>query len=525
MRKLKINTQERALSTDLNRLQDFKERDTLEILRLLLLSRGSWEAGGEGSNPLVPGLPAEAEILQGLLVRPQAGTLALTVDTGSVILMGEARVDGSPAYYVQDAGVPVTAPLAVTSNVTVSPRVDVVECKVDSVPLQVGESRDVYDPVTDTFQAALVVKEEQRRLQYRVRAGSAGNGFPGLAAGWVPLAVVLIPPATATLDACTLWDVRPMIADRVNLGPNNTHSTFGDGLWLDLEGRYATVGGNVRVAHNGRWLGGELRRGSPGTDALTMDFGDAANGVTGGGTFGVLWTMYLCLPFGLPRWMRYTDAGAGARVPRGCRGIPILSTTVPKANGLPLVPLVMPSAFGFLSTQTVSDARSVLHGFNSTNNAANQVIHAHGRRIRLSVGVGVPADASPAPNSSSSFYTLITDVHYPRTAKKLAVTMGANFLTNTLVVSTVNVQLVSSSVPGGFAYDMAVSSTRTEFAPQTTPTGFALRVNGQLPVQGVRENESVAPANQLVQWSTGIVNTSVNPTFTSGNVTSQEWEL
>lgn len=422
MRTLQFNTQERALSTDVNRLQKFKERDVMELLRMWLTSRGTWEASaGVGSDPQSAAAPSYAEIINGLVPHPIDGTFGMIVDPGVAVMVDAAQPDGSAGQYIRDNGVPASAPLAVAPNASLFTRFDYLECALATVPETVSDSRDVFDPTTGFFTAAALVKESQVRLQYRVRQGTAGAGLPTPDVGWLPLCVIMLPFGVTNLDGCTLWDVRPLLSDRAEAGVLQAAVADGDGLWLDVSGPMTAVAGNFRVKHNGRWLGGQVRRGNAGVDGTTVDFSDVSNGSTAGGAN--LWTVYAALPGGLPRWCRYSDQGSGTRSPRACRGILVQSDIRPNSNGTPQSAITIPNI------GTTLDARSIWNGFGV---AASAWVHAHGRTILVNNYPGFPGGAvvNGAPIPGLADYTITPDTQAPRTAKHTYVQVNATMTIN-----------------------------------------------------------------------------------------------
>lgn len=86
-RRLRINTQERAISGDHNRLQSFAAKGSAEVLRQLLLVRTEEFNPGALSEPATLTSPLTAEILRGLMVRPAVGSLNLFVDAGILVMI------------------------------------------------------------------------------------------------------------------------------------------------------------------------------------------------------------------------------------------------------------------------------------------------------------------------------------------------------------------------------------------------------------------------------------------------------
>lgn len=361
-RRLRINTQERAVSTDINRLQTFAQQDLAEMFRYWLdvFPTNEDDALGMVSEPSTIETPLRAEILGGLMVKPQAGSLNLFVDPGMAWVMSpDAAADESNYKHIREDGIATVGALTVGAGGGGAIRIDVVECQVNATEAIVSESRDIFNATTGAFSATSVTKELRGRMTFRVRAGVAGSGFPGTVSGWLPIAVISVPSAATSVDTMTFWDVRPLVSDR-----RRTPSNLADG-WpvterahfiLDHQtsaGQLRMVG-QVRSTVADRRVGGFMRRGTPGTDNAWLDLRDSAN-FASGFTYGASAYAYLYLltPFGLPRWARYTDGPAG-RVPRAPLGIPVISAIQPKhATGQPQSAVNLPTSTG-LGTSTAS---------------------------------------------------------------------------------------------------------------------------------------------------------------------------
>jgi hypothetical protein len=350
MKELVFNTQERAISSDLVRLQKFKARDLAELFRYALDAYGNDDL--TAGNVTVPGgseNPGRAEILNGLLVRPQIGTQLCTVDPGVMYAMADDGVSDDSVYkygrYDGDSQV-----LTIDTG-AIGARIDVIECRVSPTAKTVSESRDIFNPSTGLFTASSVVKETSSFIEFRVRKGTAGVGFPGTVLGWIPLCVVLVPSSSTNTDTCTFWDVRPLISDRQFQPVALASQTNGNTLLCNLSGPNTAKFGNAEAVSNGRRLGGKIRRGSPGVDSDTIDLSAVENQDATYSGMSIPY-LYLLTPFGLPRWARYTDASTGSRVPRSCRGIPLVSNVQPNQDGTPSASVIFPTAFGFAGAGT-----------------------------------------------------------------------------------------------------------------------------------------------------------------------------
>lgn len=368
-RRLRINTQERAISGDHNRAWALETKGISELLRRLLLVRTDETNPAFIAEPTTLTAPLSAEILRGLLVRPAVGSLNLLVDPGIVAMIDPTGIgpDDSVCVAVNSVGVPLPGSLSMTANASGSARIDVIECRLNPVPLTASDNRDIFDATSGLFTASTVTKEIEPQLQFRVRAGTPGGGFPGADNGWLPLCVAHVPNGATSNDAITFWDVRPLVEDRAQgmiAVDSRTELLQLDARWNRVSSTSWVVNGIVRARFRGRNVGGVFRRGSPGTDADTVDFGDAANrtpGITEVGGSNQQVFAYLAFPFGLPRWSRYKDASTGSRVPREPKGILILSSIAPDVDGHPstAVPL---DAVGFAGASTTDAVFAFYNG-------------------------------------------------------------------------------------------------------------------------------------------------------------------
>lgn len=344
-----INTQERAVSTDINRLQDFEGFDLAEMMRYLInVSSGDDDANlGVITQYSTLATPLRAEIINGYLVQPQQGLGVLDLLVTDGVLFGIAP-DGSPDEsnykFVKDPGLPSIGFLSMTPNSSGSPRVDVIECQIAEYVSET-DNRDIFNPLTGLFSAVNVDKVRQGKLNYRVRLGTPGGGYPGGAMGWLPLAVAHVPDGVSDNDGMIFWDVRPLINDRLfnvtNLSIVNPVMQRAHVNASDL----TQVSGYVEALFLDRRIGGHLKSGSGFSDLLSIDLTDPVNQDPGVSfAIGTFQYLYLVFPFGLPRWARYT-AGA-PRLPHAPRGIPVLSSNVPNNAGRRIINL--PTSTGML---------------------------------------------------------------------------------------------------------------------------------------------------------------------------------
>lgn len=422
-RRMRINTQERAISPDINRLQAFMHQDMAELFRYALDVNGNDDlTPGQVSEPNTVETPLRGEIFNGLLVKPQNGSLNLLVDPGVAFLMNpDSAPDESNYKYIRDPGVLVAGSLVMTNNATGSIRIDVIECRINPTEATVTDSRDIFNPTTGLFSAATVTKELRGRLEYRVRAGVAGSGMPANQAGWLPLCVASVPAGAVAVDTMTFWDVRPLVSGRAY----GMHSFQRDEP-IFVQGRMMNQAGASRhlqngivdlIDHNGRRLGGRLRTCIPAADDTSFSWDLADNYDTGAvGATNTNAFAYLATPFGLPTWARYTTTAP--RLPRSPRGLVVLSSTIgPDARGKPSSALAMPPLTGLGSSTTsavcFAQARRTGGGAGTCRG-----VQMSGLAQKYVAGITRDVAAGTAIASLCNFVPIPND-HFPQNAKAI----------------------------------------------------------------------------------------------------------
>lgn len=368
---LAFNFQERVVSDDFNRAQQFAASALAELLRLPLTAIAiESEAEGKTSPASAAGNPLRAVVFEGVRFRPEIGTTTGFVEAGAALVVypdSTPHPADSPARLILDPGVQSAGTLTMTAGGG-GARIDVVECQPTNVVTE-ADSRDVFDPSTGLFSPSLVNKVARGGLTYRIRTGTAGAGFPGTASGWLPIAVCLVPSSATTWDDCTVWDVRPLLADLAR-GP---HLVFEDFPRVRQSGSAIHIGGGVWRARgvvegelNGWKVGGELSPSASGADFLLLN---SAGGNQEPGFSAVAstpWYLYLVQPFGLPRWVKLSPtASGGTRRPMGPRGIPVFTQKAPEGlSGRAGSALTLPTATGLGGSS--SNALAVLTGAYAT---------------------------------------------------------------------------------------------------------------------------------------------------------------
>lgn len=557
---VQFNTRERAISTDMNRLQKFANADYAELFRYLMdVSIGRDDIDAAGVTQEYNGLeaPLRAEIINGLLVRPQVGSVSVLVDPGVLYAIApDSDPDSSNYKYVHDAGVTSLSALSIGANASGLTRIDVIECQVTSNIVET-DNRDIYNGSTGLFSPTTVTKAVANGLTYRVRAGTAGAGYPGHASGWLPLCIASVPTGTTNNDTVTFWDVRPVLVDRV-FSPYNADldgsrvrrlDVYGDiyssggknllrgnvDIEMNLQPDVGTTSANNNAARRG---GGRLRRGSPGADigntgaqvGITdqVDLLDVTNQDPGFITPGSgLTYVYLAFPLGLPRWARYTLAGASGRVPRSPRGIIALSN-VPPIHGdtKPSSQLNVPTVCGFGSGGFTS-AAALIAVVPYTGSAPAPTSIRNGKQL-LASPLGTVA-SSPTSTMASSTFTLTENTHFPANAKTLILQLQIEF-------SMLNGSIVNASPFGGVAIcdpftGAAAPASQIQNVAQQWTNNSGITSNGtyytvvcEVPVPSHYPGVTFLQSYKIV-WSTGLSATvGSNPTFfTNGTCSVLGW--
>jgi len=478
-KQLVVNPLERILSTDFMRAQSFDNAATQEMLRALFdtnLGADDTQAAGFYLANLSQTNPLTAEIIGGFLFTPQIGSSASGVGPGVACVFDPdviLNTDDSPYKMIQDPGTTsvLNPSLVLTPNSSGQPRIDVIECqRVQPDNVVETDSRDVFNTITGLFTGVTVNKVTIAQFNYRIRVGAPGSGFPGTAQGWLPLAVAYV-PNTTTWDACTIWDVRPLLSDRI-FNVQNIAIDLPRKTTLEYSTNNATgliTRGVVEVDGGNRRLGGRLQRGSPGTDGGYVDFMDAANqdptiNIAGGP--GLVF-FYLVTPFGLPRWARYTDVSAGIRYPRSPRGIPIVSQIPPShVYDIATAPITFGTAFGFAgaSTQAAVCFGAAFYASGAIFNQTTSDGWTEANNL-LAPTVGSVAATVTDPVLIKGTFTFTENVHFPAGAKRIRVQVGVTLLAPTSVPSSFLVAMglaMSTGVVGYNAQQFSFSTGDTQ---------------------------------------------------------------
>lgn len=347
-KQLKINTRERLISNDHNRLQAFVDAELSEVLRRLYDNRlgtvpfnfggGVRELGSfvdtDDQDSSGIGTPLRGDVLEGLVVLPQASSLNLLVSPGAVLLddpdgqtgssqATPASPDDSRGKLVIDPGIVSGGILTLAAGSGGGIRIDVIECRRRQVVTET-DSRDVFDPGTNTFAPQVVDKVIESQLEYRVRQGVAGAGLPANVQGWLPLCIASVPSAAVNVDTITFWDVRPLIKDRISFDQQHALTAVENGSTFGVRAPYLLVQTNPATLPAKGYLTNRFLMYRAG-GWIDLDLADPVNHATGfSPTANVMWFLKAAFFGSLPRWVNYA-ASPAARLPSGPLGVLVVS--------------------------------------------------------------------------------------------------------------------------------------------------------------------------------------------------------
>lgn len=480
-----LNTRERILSTDANRAQTFYGQGVADLLRFMIDASSDESRLGGGYEVLSDGTetPPRAYVVNGLRPQPVNGTNSLLVSPGVMLIVdnpSDPNADDSVAAWVTDPGISNTGILILPANASGQAIIGIVECQRTTQVLE-QDNRDVFNVVTGLFSPQLVNKVTAGRLVYRIRLGTPAAGFPGVAAGWSPLAVFNQPAAAATWDDVLLiWDVRRLVGDRWNAPFNtpldesevvkafafcNTQVSGSTKLFGELDANYleARVGGRVGLSD---------------PTGATPGFFDVQASASRTGNFtgysaDSFWHAYAIFPFGLPRWQQYSAVGSAApRRPCGQRGILAVTDVGPTFAGTPSAVVSTPTATGLLDTPSQS-AVCLLSG-NTNSGAGVTAVMGDGRVVIPSYVLIL----SPSSTSGlvSATWTLTDNVTHPGNARAVWVEFFATFDTGGSGTFGILGQVTVTSGDNLGTYFVPVGSRTTLSGNVVEPWSFSARL-------------------------------------------------
>ncbi len=432
-----LNTRERVLSTDANRAQTFYGQGMADLLRFMLDASSEESRLGGGYEVLSDGTesPLRAYIVNGIRPQPVNGTTSLLISPGVICIVdnpSDPNTDNSVASWITDPGIQLTGVLTLPVNASGSTIIGVIECQRSLVVME-QDNRDIFNTTTGLFTPALVNKVAAGALTYRIRLGTPGAGYPGIAAGWIPLAVFNQPSAATTWDDVLLmWDVRTMINDRWNapfntpLSQSEITKTYGYTDILTVGQRRLRTETDVNYLANR--AGGQLGLTDPAAAGVGyFDLLLAANRTANfaGFSSNSWYYIYAIFPFGLPRWQLFSSvAGAAPRRPCGPRGIPAITNVGPLFTGVPSSVISAPSATGLLDTPALT-AVCMVAGQTNTVPAPLPVAQDGRTTFRGNATSFNVAGVDTSPDYT--LWTLDDNVTHPGNARALIVSLFATF--------------------------------------------------------------------------------------------------
>ena len=419
-----INSQERLVSTDHNRMQAFAAADLAGILYEMF---GKFQLGddvfpGVELEPTPGATPPFSMVIGGLRPYPINGTVTMLVTPG--ILLTENPTPGTddgPYQFCRDPGVTTGGVVTLTPGATAT-RIDVLECQVVDTVLET-DSRDIYDTTTGLFTPASVSKVKAGRLSYQTRIGTPGGGFPGWTPGWVPLLVARV-PSTATLwDHCDLWDVRNLAEELWNAPfASNKFAPVIDKTYMtpaetNLAGTYdVLLTGRVDGKFAGWRIDGAMCNypiDMPYVD-ITKTTANQAAGLTLSASLP--WYLYLAFPEGV-LWRKYNSASFSPRVPLGPKGIPVVTQIAPGPGHTPVSAIPLPTSCSLGGSTTV--AICVASGMVSVASKIRGNI-SDGKMTHVGIfGLTLTPTLSDPLVTGVSDYTLVDNTDHPADARSV----------------------------------------------------------------------------------------------------------
>ena len=450
-------TRSRALSTNNNLAQQFLSAAVASQAQWINLGSNFIDSGLDTVIPISTGNPPVACILGGLQVNFGIGATYATVDAGAAFICdldSPADPNDNPVKYVEDPGLTNATTLTFASNGGSGVRIDVIECQRTVVTTSTS-SQDIYDPTTGLFTPQLLPLVQAQQFTYRIRRGTAGSGFPGTASGWLPLAVISVPTSATNWDGCVIWDVRPLLADAAA----GHFARYQANFPMVTSSNIASSTGYIRGAYGYVKVGGPLpqvAQGGPFTLNNSGAFMDIATGALGEGlsvpgSAPPFYSLYVAMPFGLPRWMLYTQAALGYRAPCGFRGILIASFIPPSTYlGVPNAALPFPTFTGLSGTTTTALCIGTASWIDNGSGGqelnpfaiANNVVYTS-----TTGGYGLTsAGTTSATNSGTASFTMNdADFVVPATARSIDLQVQFNYTGSAALDGVLTVYLNDTS--------------------------------------------------------------------------------
>lgn len=420
-----IAVNERAQPEDITALQKYAAQRSGEIARWLTAAKlqgsffsnpGMHSAYESIADPTVPTDEVAHQVLSGLMVRP--GTTFCAVDPGGAAFYQPARAgltaDDTPWIFGFSPGLNDPAQLTFLANAGPGIRWDIIECQVAGDAVLSQDSRQVFNPGTQTFAASLVNKVQSSAFNFRIRRGVQGGGIPDIDPNWCPLAAVHVRTDATSFADSDLFDIRPLTTDRCEFSmrhpaaaPSSAVGTRAVLYEAEMIGELSAgvngqrLRGYYRSQFGGYWSGGQIRRNGPAPSLATFGSTSATGASFNGfnfedatvrsGGFGLVADTVIALvavfPRGYPRWVRYSESALpadsttrlriGGRYPQGPRGLLMVLNGADgggliRKNGM-VSPATVPAHWG----ETIG-AHGHVVGYAAVGSAGNDVYPPNG---------------------------------------------------------------------------------------------------------------------------------------------------
>ena len=197
-----FNTRERALSSDVNDLESLEGRNLMESLRWVFATQVDSGAGMASSTP-------RSVVGGGLQVSPAGSDVGVSP---GVIFQQSATLSPLPgaldsSYRFGRLGSSVVVPMPSPGSNTYY----LLEAQIVQV-LTSSQSRDIFNPITQTFVPTVVPKQYEFQVQFQLVTG--GSSYPAATGGdWVVLAGIFRPAGGGPVSTSDIVDLSPRWSD------------------------------------------------------------------------------------------------------------------------------------------------------------------------------------------------------------------------------------------------------------------------------------------------------------------------
>ncbi|MCG8622320.1 MAG: hypothetical protein MJE68_10050 [Proteobacteria bacterium] len=236
-----INTFEKASSSDVNELQNLRNRLLAECMRTLTIKK---QMGG------TPTPSNRAHVASGLFVTTDGSQL--TVGTGALFQEVTANPPDVPTPEALDSSYRIGLNLSainIADPATASDRYWLIEARVVR-NVTLTETRDIFNQTTQSFQSQNVPKRQESQIETQVVEGTA-TAMPTQTVGWAPLALVFRPAGGGTITGAQITQMSTQINDFTNVDGADgvaSRSSFRFKTNGDIAGTTANTGASFVLA-------------------------------------------------------------------------------------------------------------------------------------------------------------------------------------------------------------------------------------------------------------------------------------